>query len=148
MSNYNSRTIAIRDAKIAELQTRLGELEAALACADGGLAAEAFLVLDLIVAEFESDPTSLQCFDRLTVERAKTVIREHKRLGRGSKLEDWKRLQELEAIERRYLAMCEHGWYVKWFEGEWLCADEDLVRGSGPSPAAALDAALLKLKSK
>lgn len=90
---------------VSHLQDRLKELEAALACADGGLAAEAFLVLDLIVAEFESDLMSTQCFDGLTVERAKGCIREYKRLGRTSKLEDWKRIQQLEDIERRYQAI-------------------------------------------
>ncbi len=39
------------------------------------LEARAFKVLDLIVAEFETDPMSVACFDRRTVEEAKAVIR-------------------------------------------------------------------------
>ncbi len=35
---------------------------------------EAFEVLDLIVAEFNSDPMSVQCFDLRTVQRAKDVV--------------------------------------------------------------------------
>jgi hypothetical protein len=37
-------------------------------------------LFDLIVAEFESDPMSVQCFDLRIVERAKTANRELKRL--------------------------------------------------------------------
>lgn len=36
---------------------------------------EAMRVLDLIVAEFNSDPMSVQCFDLRVVERSKEVIR-------------------------------------------------------------------------
>lgn len=43
---------------------------------------EAFRVLDLIVAEFETDPMSVQCFDLRTVERAKKVIEDRKHLER------------------------------------------------------------------
>jgi len=39
-------------------------------------------VLDVIVAEFESDPMSVQCFDLRTVERAKAIITEHRRRQR------------------------------------------------------------------
>lgn len=35
---------------------------------------DAMRVLDLIVAEFNSDPMSVQCFDLCIVERAKKVI--------------------------------------------------------------------------
>jgi len=35
---------------------------------------EAFELLALIVAEFESDPMSVQCFDLRIVERAKRVV--------------------------------------------------------------------------
>jgi hypothetical protein len=42
---------------------------------------EAFVVLDLIVAEFESDPMSVQCFDLRTVLRAKACIRKWKADG-------------------------------------------------------------------
>ena len=35
---------------------------------------EALDLLGLIVAEFESDPMSVQCFDLRTVERAKQVV--------------------------------------------------------------------------
>ena len=35
---------------------------------------EAFDVLDLIVAEFNSDPMSVQCFDQRVVERAKQCV--------------------------------------------------------------------------
>lgn len=35
---------------------------------------EAFKVLDLIVAEFNSDPMSVQCFDLRTVKRAQDVV--------------------------------------------------------------------------
>lgn len=37
-------------------------------------AAELFAVLDLIAAEFDSDPRATQCFDRQTVQRAKAVV--------------------------------------------------------------------------
>ncbi len=40
---------------------------------------EAFEVLDLIVAEFNSDPMSVQCFDLRTVERAKEVVKQLKK---------------------------------------------------------------------
>lgn len=40
--------------------------------------ADVWTVLDLIVAEFESDPMSVQCFDLRIVERAKELNREHK----------------------------------------------------------------------
>lgn len=36
--------------------------------------AEAHALLDLIVAEFESDPMSVQCFDLRIVERAKLCV--------------------------------------------------------------------------
>lgn len=35
---------------------------------------EAFRLLDLIVAEFESDPVSVQCFDLRIVEAAKSCV--------------------------------------------------------------------------
>ena len=41
---------------------------------------EAFELLDLIVAEFNSDPMSVQCFDLRTVERAKYVVTRLKEL--------------------------------------------------------------------
>lgn len=46
---------------------------------------EALVLLDLIVAEFVSDPMSVQCFDLRIVERAKALIakrRQEERLGR------------------------------------------------------------------
>jgi hypothetical protein len=39
-------------------------------------------VLDTIVAEFESDPMSVQCFDLRVVERAKAIVTEHRRRER------------------------------------------------------------------
>lgn len=42
----------------------------------------AFKVLDLIAAEFASDPMSTQCFDHRTVAEALAVIEERKRLER------------------------------------------------------------------
>jgi len=39
--------------------------------------ADVWTVLDLIVAEFTSDPMSVQCFDLRIVDRAKTLVREH-----------------------------------------------------------------------
>lgn len=42
----------------------------------------AWKVLDLIVAEFASDPMSTQCFDLRTVKEAKAVIADRKRLER------------------------------------------------------------------
>jgi hypothetical protein len=39
---------------------------------------EAFTLLDLIVAEWESDPTSVQCFDLRMVERAKLCVARRK----------------------------------------------------------------------
>jgi hypothetical protein len=41
--------------------------------------ADVWTVLDLIVAEFESDPMSVQCFDLRLVERAKELNRAHQR---------------------------------------------------------------------
>lgn len=43
---------------------------------------EAWKVLDLIVAEFESDPMSVQCFDLRTVERAKKCVEARKQYER------------------------------------------------------------------
>lgn len=40
--------------------------------------AEAHALLDLIVAEFTSDPTSVQCFDLRIVERAKMCVAKRK----------------------------------------------------------------------
>lgn len=42
----------------------------------------AWRVLDLIAAEFSSDPMSVQCFDLRTVEEAKAVVAERRRLER------------------------------------------------------------------
>jgi hypothetical protein len=42
----------------------------------------AYRVLNLIVAEFISDPMSVQCFDLRTVEEAKAVVELLKRLER------------------------------------------------------------------
>ena len=39
---------------------------------------ELFTVLDIIVAEFQSDPMSVQCFDLRIVERAKNVINKNR----------------------------------------------------------------------
>lgn len=39
---------------------------------------DAMRVLNLIVAEFESDPMSVQCFDLRVVQRAKDVITKRK----------------------------------------------------------------------
>jgi uncharacterized coiled-coil protein SlyX len=41
---------------------------------------KAFELLDLIVAEWESDPMSVQCFDLRVVEQAKELMQEHKKL--------------------------------------------------------------------
>lgn len=41
---------------------------------------QAMVVLDLIVAEFNSDPMSVQCFDLRTVARAQELIRRWKAL--------------------------------------------------------------------
>ena len=41
---------------------------------------EAFEILDLIVAEFNRDQMSVQCFDLRTVERAKYVVARWKEL--------------------------------------------------------------------
>lgn len=43
---------------------------------------EALVVLDLIVAEFNSDPMSVQCFDLRTVKRAQEVMKNLKALSR------------------------------------------------------------------
>ena len=44
---------------------------------------EILQVLHLIVSEFESDPSSVACFDLRTVQRAKDAITERKRLERS-----------------------------------------------------------------
>ena len=43
---------------------------------------EAWIVLDLIVAEFKSDPMSVQCFDSRTVERAISAVAHRRRLDK------------------------------------------------------------------
>ena len=43
---------------------------------------EAFTLLDLIDAEFRSDPTSTQCFDARVVERVKICVARHKEFVR------------------------------------------------------------------
>ena len=45
--------------------------------------ADVWTVLDLIVAEFESDPMSVQCFDQRLVDRAIRLNRDHKAKARG-----------------------------------------------------------------
>ncbi len=45
---------------------------------------EAHAVLDLIVAEFNSDPMSVQCFDASIVERAKACVLKRKQLMGGA----------------------------------------------------------------
>ena len=47
---------------------------------------EAMRVLNLIVAEFTSDPMSVQCFDLRVVARAKEVIAKQKEWERAGKL--------------------------------------------------------------
>lgn len=47
-----------------------------------GLSIKAHELLDLIVAEFISDPMSVQCFDRRIVERAKLCVATRKELIR------------------------------------------------------------------
>lgn len=47
---------------------------------------EAFRLLDLVVAEWESDPTSVQYFDLRIVEDAKRVVKRLKQL-----IPDWER---------------------------------------------------------
>lgn len=42
----------------------------------------AFKVLDLIAAEFDSDPMSVQCFDLRVVNEAKLVVSERRRMER------------------------------------------------------------------
>ena len=47
---------------------------------------EAFRLLDLINAEFQSDPMSVQCFDLRVVERVRQCVESHKdavKLSRG-----------------------------------------------------------------
>ncbi len=48
--------------------------------ADGG--DEALMLLDLINAEFQSDPMSVQCFDLRIIERVKQCIERRKRAER------------------------------------------------------------------
>jgi len=42
---------------------------------------ELYTVLDIIAAEFKSDPMSVQCFDLRIVDRAKKVIEEIRELN-------------------------------------------------------------------
>lgn len=44
---------------------------------------EAHALLDLIDAEFRSDPTSTQCFDARIVERVRECVAGHKKFMRG-----------------------------------------------------------------
>ena len=49
------------------------------------LGSEALRLLGMIVAEFESDPMSVQCFDlRVIVEPSKALIAEQKRRNKSS----------------------------------------------------------------
>lgn len=57
-----------------------------LADPTGEAANEAWRVLDLIAAEFASDPMSVQCFDLRVVERAKAVVAERRRLERSGEV--------------------------------------------------------------
>lgn len=41
---------------------------------------EAFALLDLINAEFQSDPTSTQCFDERIVQRVKECVERNKKI--------------------------------------------------------------------
>jgi hypothetical protein len=50
--------------------------------------ADVWTVLDLIVAEFESDPMSVQCFDLRLVARARELNREHRQQERAKKPAD------------------------------------------------------------
>ena len=43
---------------------------------------EAWKLLDLIVAEWNSDPQSVQCFDLRIVERAKTAVKRRKEIDK------------------------------------------------------------------
>lgn len=43
---------------------------------------EAWRLLDLIVAEWNSDPMSVQCFDLRIVEQAKTAVKRRKEIDR------------------------------------------------------------------
>lgn len=55
-------------------------------------------VLDLVVAEWESDPMSVQCFDLRIVERAKHLVKVRKTIRGKDELEVaaiWARLNEL-----------------------------------------------------
>ena len=45
------------------------------------LTREAWQLLDIIVAEWESDAMSVQCFDLRIVARAKKAVSEHKELN-------------------------------------------------------------------
>ena len=50
---------------------------------------EAMKVLALIVAEFNSDPMSVQCFDLRLVEHAKQIIEDRKRYERSGRVPPW-----------------------------------------------------------
>lgn len=47
--------------------------------------ADVWTVLDLIVSEFQSDPTSVACFDARLVKRAIELNKQHKRKERFDK---------------------------------------------------------------
>jgi hypothetical protein len=52
---------------------------------------DAFFLLDLINAEFQSDPMSVQCFDLRLVERVKQCVTDRKRFEKaGIVPPDWK----------------------------------------------------------
>lgn len=61
-------------------------------------------------------------------------------------------LERLQAIERRWLAMCEHGWRVKtniWsmvLGNSVVYSHDGTEVASGPTPEAAVDAAIERLK--
>jgi len=61
--------------------------------------ADVWTVLDLIVAEFTSDPMSVQCFDLRIVERATALVREH-REAEVLDFPEWHLKQEVLAAHR------------------------------------------------
>lgn len=47
-----------------------------------GLTREAWRILDLVVTEWSSDPTSVQCFDLRIVNRAKEIIARRRQIDK------------------------------------------------------------------
>ena len=76
---------AVSLAPVRSLETDFSELEERI-----NNHAEAFLLLELIDAEFRTDPMSVQCFDLRIVQRVRACVEKHKKnlfIGNGDSVD-------------------------------------------------------------